>query len=103
MYRVCCPCCYKRQKKNDDEFQKSVDGTKKKRSSKKSDTDGEKDNDNVPTNKYSAIHHLTNATAVVRRPPIFAKYMLQKSVARLNTEVCCYFDLYLFYKNSFFY
>lgn len=37
--------------------------------------------------KYSTIGQLTNATVVTQPPPIFARYMLRKSVDRLTTEV----------------
>lgn len=37
--------------------------------------------------KYSTIVQLTNATVVAKPPPIFTRYMLRKSVDRLNSEV----------------
>jgi hypothetical protein len=42
--------------------------------------------------KYGTIVALTNATVVAQPPPIFARYMLRKSVDRLNTEVCLTFN-----------
>jgi len=36
--------------------------------------------------RFSTIGQLTNATVVTEPPHVFAKYMLRKSVDRLNTE-----------------
>ncbi len=98
MYRVCCPCIYKKQKKERDEKEgdgqkKSDTETKKKRPSKKSDKDEDTDEDlgSDAFHKYSTIIQLTNATVVTEPPPIFARYMLRKSVDRLTTEVCFHF------------
>lgn len=37
--------------------------------------------------EYGTILQLTNATVVAEPPPVFARYVLRKSVDRLNTEV----------------
>jgi hypothetical protein len=37
--------------------------------------------------QFSTIGQLTNATVVTEPPPVFAKFMLRKSVDRLNSEV----------------
>nr|ACD88945.1 plasma membrane calcium ATPase [Adineta vaga] len=93
IYRICCPCLYKRQKKfedddKNDQRRKSDDKSEKKRSPKKDDIedDNEKDTEKPTYGKYSTVAHLTNATVVIAPPPIFARYMLRKSVDRLNTE-----------------
>jgi len=39
-----------------------------------------------PFRKYSTIGQLTRATVVTQPPPMFARYMLRKSVHRLTTE-----------------
>jgi len=79
---------YKKQKKKRDEKeQKSDDKGKKKRPSKKGDSDIEEDTDDesLPP-KYATIGLLTNATVVTEPPPAFARFMLRKSVDRLNSE-----------------
>ena len=91
MFRVCCPCCYKRLEKDDTEFQNNDDPGKKGHSNRKpsehsGDEDGEGDQ-NAPPPKYSTIGQLTSATVVMAPPPMFAKFMLRKSVDRLNSEV----------------
>ncbi|CAF1251104.1 unnamed protein product [Adineta steineri] len=96
VYRVCCPCLYKKQLREKDEDKgedkgerpKSADQKKQKKPSKKSDSDEESDTEHNPPapGKYATIGHLTNATVVMKPPPIFARYMLRKSVDRLNTE-----------------
>jgi hypothetical protein len=40
-----------------------------------------------PHLKYGTISQLANATVVTEPPAVFAKFMLRKSVDRLNTEV----------------
>ena len=83
MYRVCCPYCYNKQVRKRDEEEanrrKSAELDQIRRPSrKKSGTDHM---------QYSTIGQLTNATVVTEPPPVFAKYMLRKSVDRLNSEV----------------
>ena len=105
MYRVCCPCLYKRQKKEEAKEELGEDTDEKtkpkRRSSKPTEDDEYDDNQNdIPDvssynealRKYPTIVQLTNATVVTKPPPIFTRYMLRKSVDRLNTEVshrCC--------------
>lgn len=100
MYRVCCPCLYKRQKRQEEKEEKGDDTDEKKetkKSSSKTDDDehddekGE-DDPNIDAytaalRKYPTIVQLTNATVVTKPPPIFTRYMLRKSVDRLNAEV----------------
>ncbi|CAF1094635.1 unnamed protein product [Adineta ricciae] len=90
IYRVCCPCLSKRKKKNEDREEeddeprnKSGGKREKRRHSKKGST--EDDNEQI-FGKYATVGHLTNATVVMAPPPMFARYMLRKSVDRLNTE-----------------
>ena len=82
MYRICCPCCYKRtvqKRAQDEERRKSLAVDPSRRISRKS-VAGE-------PGEYGTIMQLTNATVVAEPPPMFARYMLRKSVDRLNTEV----------------
>jgi hypothetical protein len=84
MYRVCCPYCYKKQAKKledeEEERKKSADLDHIPRPSRKS-VAGE----HIP---FSTISQLTGATVVTEPPPpVFAKFMLRKSVDRLNSEV----------------
>jgi hypothetical protein len=82
MYRVLCPSCYK--KKQQKLEQEEVDRRKS----------AEMD-DSTPTRKsvavyspYSTIMQLTHATVITEPPPpVFAKFVLRKSVDRLNSEV----------------
>ena len=81
MYRICCPCCHKRAERKlaeEIERRKSLGTDDTRRISRKSD------GDHV---EYSTILQLTNATVVAEPPPVFARYMLRKSVDRLNSEV----------------
>ncbi|CAF1139095.1 unnamed protein product [Adineta ricciae] len=78
MYRVCCPCCYKRQQKKRAEAEaRRQSEANIRRQSRKSD------GDHI---QFSTIGQLTSATVVTEPPPVFAKFMLRKSVDRLNTE-----------------
>jgi hypothetical protein len=98
MYRVCCPYCYKRQVKKREE--KEADRRKSvaelnqiRRPSRKSD--------GIHL-QFSTIGQLTNATVVTEPPPVFAKFMLRKSVDRLNSEVeinfiFIIFNIYFFF------
>ncbi|CAF4693159.1 unnamed protein product [Rotaria socialis] len=79
-YRICCPCCYKKQARKlaeEEAFRKSVDADPNARPSRPSDVDY------VP---FSTIGQLTTATVVTEPPPAIAKFMLRKSVDRLNSE-----------------
>ena len=96
MYRVCCPCFYKKQKKLEgtqgkqdkpDTKQKKIQPTDK--NDKDIESQPESDDDRPP--KYSTIMQLTNATVVAEPPPAFARFMLRKSVHQLSSEVR-YFD-----------
>jgi hypothetical protein len=82
MYRVCCPYCYKKaQKKREEEEERrksAADMDVVRRPSRKSDGD---------YLQYGTIGQLAGATVVTEPPPVFAKYMLRKSVDRLNSEV----------------
>lgn len=82
MYRVCCPYCYKKQQRKleeEEDRRKSIaDLDQIRRPSRKST------GDNL---QFSTIGQLTSATVVTEPPPVFAKFMLRKSVDRLNTEV----------------
>lgn len=114
MYRVCCPCIYKKQKAADEKLEKGETEadekgeTKRRRSSDEklkkkppskttTDTDAEihvdhesddEVRDRLPYRKYGTIGHITTATVVAEPPPMFARFMLRKSVHQLNTEVC---------------
>ncbi|CAF1511866.1 unnamed protein product, partial [Rotaria sordida] len=60
----------------------------KKREKKRAAT-GKRDRDVIGGDvfpRYSTIGQLTNATVVAEPPPAFARYMLRKSVDRLNSE-----------------
>jgi hypothetical protein len=51
--------------------------------------DNDTDHDDIDESlsiKYATLSQLTNATTVVVPPPTFAKFMLRKSVNRLNSE-----------------
>jgi len=92
MYRVCCPYCYKREVKKQEEKEadrrkSAADVGQIQRLSRKSD------GDHI---QFSTIGQLANATVVTEPPPAFAKYMLRKSVDRLNSEVEIYFIFYSF-------
>ena len=103
MYRVCCPCIYKKQKSKDEEEEKRGHSDEDEGEEKGGEGEGEPDEkpkkkrppkkvrdddaDINPFQKYQTIGQLTNATVVTRPPPMFARYMLRKSVDRLNTEV----------------
>ncbi len=95
LYRCCCPCLYKKKtreegdKKGDEQEESDEKKPRKKRSSKseKRDSDAESDSDDVPSHKYPTIGHLTNATVVTVPPPAFARFMLRRSVDRLNSQV----------------
>jgi hypothetical protein len=84
MYRICCPYCYKKQlkKKEDEEAERRKSAESDiRRPSRKSVAGG----DHI---RFSTIGQLTNAVVVTEPPPpVFAKFMLRKSVDRLNTEV----------------
>ncbi|CAM4791578.1 unnamed protein product [Rotaria magnacalcarata] len=90
--RICCPCCYKKQKKTDEtegeetERSKSDDKDKRKRATKTTDADSENDMYRDALSKYATIGQLTTATIVAEPPPVFARFMLRKSVERLNSE-----------------
>ena len=79
MYRICCPCCSKRSAKKlaaaEDRRKSELDV---RRVSRKSD------GGHI---QFSTIGQLTSATVVTEPPPVFAKFMLRKSVDRLNSEV----------------
>lgn len=98
MYRVCCPCIYKRRKSENEEEENGEETDEKKKSKQvsKSDKEGNDDDEKYIENpgryvaalgKYSTIVQLTNATVVAKPPPVFTRYMLRKSVDRLNSEV----------------
>ena len=79
LYRICCPCCYRRQQKKRAEAEaRRQSEANIRRQSRKSD------GDHI---QFSTIGQLTSATVVTEPPPVFAKFMLRKSVDRLNTEV----------------
>lgn len=82
MYRICCPSCYKKKQRKieeEEDRRKSIaDLDHIRRPSRKSDGDHL---------QFSTIAQLTSATVVTEPPPVFAKFMLRKSVDRLNTEV----------------
>jgi hypothetical protein len=63
----------------EEERRKSIDPNEMRRISRKSVGDHD---------DFTTIGQLTRATVVAEPPPVFAKYMLRKSVDRLNTEVC---------------
>ncbi|CAF2314056.1 unnamed protein product [Rotaria sp. Silwood2] len=80
IYRVCCPCCYKTQEEKRAEekaIRKSVQAAQSRRISRWSD------GEYMP---FSTIGQLTSATVVAEPPPTIAKFMLRKSVDRLNSE-----------------
>ncbi|UJR25661.1 hypothetical protein I4U23_007012 [Adineta vaga] len=78
MYRVCCPCCAKRKEKKRAEAEaRRKSEVQLRRQSRKSD------GDHI---QFSTIGQLTSATVVTEPPPVFAKFMLRKSVDRLNSE-----------------
>ncbi|CAF0836714.1 unnamed protein product [Adineta steineri] len=79
IYRVCCPCCATRQaKKLEEEIARRKSAASDlRRPSRRSTGDGL---------QYSTIAQLTSATVVTEPPPVFAKFMLRKSVDRLNSE-----------------
>ncbi|CAF0973525.1 unnamed protein product [Rotaria sordida] len=80
MYRVCCPCCYKKQQKKRAEKEaarKSAAADQSRRISRFSD------GDYMP---FTTIGQLTSATVVAEPPSAIAKFMLRKSVDRLNSE-----------------
>ena len=82
MYRVICPCCHKRdvqKRAAEEERRKSMAIDPSRRISRRS-VGGD-------ALEFSTIMQLTNATVVAEPPPVFARYMLRKSVDRLNTEV----------------
>ncbi|CAF3617423.1 unnamed protein product [Rotaria sp. Silwood1] len=91
LYRICCPCCYKKQKKthgeeDETEYGKSDSKSDTKRLTKKIDEHDRDDIGGEIISKYSTIGQLTNATVVTEPPPAFARFMLRKSVDRLHSE-----------------
>ncbi|CAF2413402.1 unnamed protein product [Rotaria sp. Silwood2] len=98
LYRICCPCCYKKKKTEDEEEEEEeeeggetedekADGKRKKKQSVKMVNKHDRDATGGEIfAKYSTIGQLTNATVVTEPPPAFARYMLRKSVDRLNSE-----------------
>jgi hypothetical protein len=98
---VCCPCLYKKQKKYDDDGKEKSDEhkPKKERSSKPGEGDIESDDDDIPLPKYPTIGQLTNATVVTVPPPAFARFMLRRSVDRLNSEVCFFLLINIIFPN----
>lgn len=107
VYRVCCPCLYKKKKKYEEEDEKGEKSEDEGDKTKKTDSDDEihvdnKDDDDArrrprpSTRKYGTIGQLANATVIVQPPPVFARFMLRKSVERLNTEVCLILSMKLF-------
>lgn len=94
-----CPCCYKKQQK-----QKSVEEeSDQPHDEKRIDESLDGEDGKGPFTKYSTIIHLTNATVVAEPPPIFARFMLRKSVDRLNSEVCFFFEILFFFKTGIFF
>ena len=97
VYRVLCPCCRSKGDGSDDDRRRQSDDKSKHRESTKAagpgddkhDGEGHDDDaeDDSPPAKYSTISQLTNATMVMPPPTTFAKFMLRKSVDRLNSEV----------------
>ena len=98
IYRVCCPCIYKRRKRKHEEDGKGEETDEKVSKPKSKEGEGEGDGDDqkyienpgryvAALGKYSTIVQLTNATVVAKPPPVFTRYMLRKSVDRLNSEV----------------
>ena len=87
--RVLCPCCRSKGDGTDHDRRQS-DGKSKHPESAKAAGLGDDDGgaeDDPPLAKYSTISQLTSATMVMAPPPTFAKFMLRKSVDRLNSEV----------------
>ncbi|CAM2710546.1 unnamed protein product [Rotaria socialis] len=90
--RICCPCCCKKQKKTDETGGEETEGSKsdgkdkRKQATKTTDTDSEDDMYRDALSKYATIGQLTTATVVAEPPRVFAKFMLRKSVDRLNSE-----------------
>ena len=95
IYRVCCSCCYKRQQRKREDKQKQRQTTVSR--SKTNDSIEQDETVDETWLKYSTIGQLTNAAVVVEPPPAFARYMLRKSVDRLNSEVCHCFDCHSFF------
>ena len=95
VYRVLCPCCRSKGDGSDDDRRRQSDDKSKHRESTKAagpgddkhDGDDDGGEDDSPPAKYSTISQLTNATMVMAPPTTFAKFMLRKSVDRLNSEV----------------
>jgi hypothetical protein len=81
IYRVCCPYCYRKQErklaKEEADPRKSAELDYTRRPTKPGDG---------VNLRYSTIAQLANATVVTEPPPVFAKFMLRKSVDRLNSE-----------------
>lgn len=77
--RICCPCCHKKttSQEIDDQQTDSPDAPGSRRPTRLTSEHIE----------FSTIGQLTNAAVVAEPPPVFAKYMLRKSVDRLNSEV----------------
>jgi len=89
LYRICCPCIYKKQqRKREERERKSEKREPSKASADEGVFDEDLENDDIfaKYSKYSTIIALTNATVVAEPPPMFARFMLRKSVDRLNTE-----------------
>jgi len=82
MYRICCPYCYKKKEK------KRADEEAERRKSAELDMPRISRKSVAVYSPYSTISQLTNATVITEPPPpVFAKFVLRKSVDRLNSEV----------------
>nr|ACC43965.1 plasma membrane calcium-dependent ATPase [Philodina roseola] len=86
IYRICCPCFYRRRLRISDERENSEEFKQKRMSKGDQNNENQRDSREMITPKYMTISLLTNATGVIAPPPTFAKFMLRKSVNRLNSE-----------------
>lgn len=80
MYRICCPCCYKRQQKK----RAAAEADRRKSDLELRRVSRKSVGEHI---QFGTIGQLTSATVVTEPPPAFAKFMLRKSVDRLNSEV----------------
>lgn len=82
LFRVCCPYFYKKR------AQKLADEEEDRRLSSETETPRPSRKSLGEHGQYSTIGQLTNATVITEPPPpVFAKFVLRKSVDRLNSEV----------------
>lgn len=81
--RICCPCCYKRRarKRAEEEANgsRSVSIDQSRRSSRNNSGEQHVQND--------TIDHLTNANVVTKPSSALVRFMLRRSVEKLDAEV----------------